>query len=344
MIHTSLEIEAAASAIANQLAASIPILEVVGRMVKLQPKHAEFWQQSADVISRGGRLSTPLAEVWPDNIVAAVKAGEETGTLPAVMKRTAQSLRLAAEVKKSASKLISPVIAFLAGAGVFIFYMVGVIPKLQESLGGAEGNIVFKVSHFMHSNITAYWPYLLAGLVASIYYGYTWIKQESSIQWLISVANNWSLTGPAVRNLYFGMWAYQMALLDTSGLPIKQQLLLSAKTLPDCLQEGVLLMAAQVEKRGRADSADPDMQPEDDPRREWPFYIATAFMNAHETGVLDVEMERIAPILIEEGTKQLNKAIGVADLSAKASAAIMIALPMMGYFAQLASSLTNSFK
>lgn len=341
--HTSTDIESAASALANQMDAGISILPIVRRMVKLQPKHAEFWQNCSDIVSRGGSLSTPLSEVWPESIVAAIKAGEETGTIANVLRRTAESLRLQAMIKKAASKLITPIIAFLAGLGVFIFYMVGVIPALQKSFGGEEANLVFKVSSAMYYVFTNYWIALLIGTIGLVYYGIIWFKQESTKQWFLSIFNSFNFTKGMVRDIYFGMWAYQLSLLDTSGIPIKQQLLLSVKMLPDCLQEGVILMASQVEKRGRADAADPDLQPEDDPRREWPFYISSSFMNAHETGNLSREMERVAPILIEDGLKQLNKVIAVADIFAKLAAAIMIALPMLGYFSQLANSLTKAF-
>ena len=341
--HTSADIEVAASAFANQLNAGIPLQSIVSRMVKLQPKHAEFWQSCADTVSRGGRLTTPLDAVWPPAIVSAIMSGEDSGSLPAVFKRVSESLRLQATIRKAAGKLISPFVAILAGLGVFIFYMVGVIPSLQKSLGGADQNLVFKVSSFMYYVFTNYWMAVLAGTVALIYFGIGWVKQEETKQWFISLLNSNSFTSPMIRNLFFGMWAYQISILDAAGLPIKTQLTLSAKGLPDCLQEGVLLMAAQVEKRGRADAANPDLQEDDDPRKEWPFYVSTAFMNAHETGDLCAEMERIAPILIDEGLKQLNKVLGVADIIAKFTAAILIALPMLGYFSQMANSLTKAF-
>lgn len=343
MQHTSVEIEAAASALANQLAAGIKLREAVGRMTKLQPKHAELWATAAEALSRGGRLSVQLAEVWPEGLVAAVRAGEESDSLGDVFRRTAQAMQVHAQVKKLYSKLFAPVGAFLAGFGVFLFFMVGVIPKLQASLGGGETSLTFKAAMVMHAAVTGYWPLILGGLGVGGFLGVQWFKQPENIDKVLELADRVPRLGDALRSIFFSMWAYQMALLDASGLPVKQQLLLSVKTLPSVHQEGVLLMAEEVEKRGIADSADPDKQPEDDPRQSWPFYIVTAFVTAHETGRIDEEMQRCAPILLEEGLRKLTQAIGVADLISKTAAAAMIGLPLTAYFSQLSNSLTKAF-
>jgi type II secretory pathway component PulF len=275
--------------------------------------------------------------------VAAVKAGEESGKNEAVFRRIAKSLEMASQVKKVFSKLVSPVGAFLAGLGVFLFFMIGVIPKLQANLGGSEKSLVFKTSTWMHDTAVNGWPFILGGLVVATYLAVQWIRTPGSIDVLIDLGNRQAKLGAALRSLFFGMWAYQLAMLDSAGLPMKQQLLLSVKTLPECYRQGVLNMADEVEKRGIADAGDSDKQPEDDPRREWPFYIVTAFVTAHETGRIDQEMERCAPILIDEGMRQISQVLSVADLVAKLLASVMIGLPLMAYFSQMASSLTKAF-
>jgi hypothetical protein len=124
---------------------------------------------------------------------------------------------------------------------------------------------------------------------------------------------------------------------------MKNQLLLSIKMLPSIYQPGVILAAEEIEKRGYADAVDPDLQPEDDPRRKWPYYISTSFMVAYETGELDKELLRTSPILLEEGIRQLTKFITIADLFAKVCAATMIAIPLMAYFSQMANSMAHAF-
>lgn len=345
-MHSTVEIENASSALANQLSAGISLREAIGRMAKLQPERAELWQECSESLSRGGRLSRHLEGEWPESVVAAVRAGEESGSLEEVFRRTQESMQVSQQVRKIYSKLISPVASFLVGFGVLVFFMVLVIPKLAKTLGGgqmeSQGKL-FKFSMVVSDLFFQVWPVALAAIVGGVVLGVRWLKSPENIDKLIAVGNSRPKLGAALRNLYFGMWAYQLALLDSAGLPAKQQLLLSVKTLPECYREGVLLMASELEKRGHADSADPDKQPEDDPRQEWPYYIATAFITAHETGRIDQEMRRCAPILIEEGLKGLTKLTVKADLVAKVAAAGMIALPLMAYFTQLANSLAAAF-
>ncbi|MDO9179236.1 MAG: type II secretion system F family protein [Agitococcus sp.] len=341
--HTNSEIESAATALGNQLAAGISMREAVARMARLQPKHADLWTTAAEVMSRGGRLSIQLEGIWPEATVAALRAGEEASKTGPVLLKTAQALRVSQQVKKIYNKLMMPLVSFLAGTGVMLFFMIGVIPKLQASLGGAESGIVFKASTFLHWLATNYWPILGLGTAATIAYGVHWFKQPENLGKLIALADKQPQLGSALRFLYFGAWAYQLELLDSAGIPLKEQLLLSIKTLPECYQAGVLKMAEEVEKRGIADSADPDKQEEGDPRKQWPFYISIAFITAHETSRLDLEMGRCAPILIEEGIRQLTSVISIADVVAKAASAAMIAMPLMAYFTQMSNSLTKAY-
>lgn len=342
-MHSLIEIEAACSALANQLSAGIKLKEAVARLSKLQPKNADFWASCAEQLSRGIRLSFCLNDYWPESLVAAVKAGEESNSLQEVFSQSSKALRVNFEIKKVYSKLISPVIAFLAGIGMFMFFMIFVIPKLQTSLGGAETSLVFRLSSFLHHAFTEYWI-MIAIIAAGLLFSFiAWIRTPQAIEYLVEQANKVPLLGPALRDLYFGLWAYQVAVLDAAGLSTKMQLLLSVKTLPVCFRDGVERMAAEVEKRGIADSSDPEKQDESDPRREWPFYIAAAFMTAHETGRIDLEMQRCAPILVEEGIKKITKFVSGADLFAKVSAAIMIGIPLLAYFSQMANSLTKAF-
>lgn len=337
------EIEVAAAALANQLKAGIPLKEAVLRMSRLQPLQGEVWVSGSASLSRGGRLSTALADYWPAEYIASVKAGEESNSLPDVFSRIAVAIQLHAQVSKTFSKLIGPVGSFLMGLGVFLFFMVAVIPKLQASLGGGEKSWVFGISTFLHNLFVGYWPLLLIAVGGSISGAMYWLKQPENRQKVLTLADGVPRLGPALKKLFFGTWAYNIALMDAAGLPIKQQLLFSVKTLPDVYQEGVYLMADEVDKRGRADAADPDKQLEDDPRREWPYYISAAFMNAHETGRIDLEFERVAPILVEEGLKEITKFTAIVDVFAKVASAGMIALPMMAYFTQLSGALTKAF-
>ena len=336
------EIETAASALANQLSAGIAIREAVWRLSKIQPKHAELWEHIASEISRGHRLSEGLENEWPLQFVSSLKAGEESGTLGEVLRRIQKATELQRDVRKIMGKLIMPAVTMLAGLGVSLFFMVGVIPRMQKALGGGEGSIVFSISNFLVWLLTEHWVVSASVLGLAVLGFITWVSKPDAKDQAIALAENIPQVGPALRKLYFGAWAHTIALLDVAGIPAKQQLQLSLPTLPEVYQEGVALMAEDVEKRGLADAADPDKQAEGDPRTTWPYYIATAYMNAHETGRIDQEMSRVAPILIDEALRDITRLAGIADLFAKLISAILIGMPITAYFTQLSATITKA--
>lgn len=337
------ELEEASSGLSNQLDAGLTLTDAVVRMAKLQPKKADLWLDWGEKLARGARLSDVVAEHWPEGVVASVRAGEMSGNLPQIFKDVNKLCALKLKIRKSFGKLIGPVVSGIMGLFVFIFFMVGVIPKLQSALGGGEKSFLFKVSTFMHDAAYAYWHLISVVLVLLVIVIAQWLRQPENIGKLIALGDSIPVLNKAMRNLFFGTWAYQLAILDEAGLPVKQQLLLSLGSLPEVYKEGVLLMAYEVEKRGRADSADPEKQEEGDPRRNWPYYIAASFINAHETGRLDKEMARVAPILIDEGVKSLDKSIAILDVIVKFLVAGLIAMPLMAYFTQMSYALTKAF-
>ena len=342
-------IESAALAISNQLSAKIPLREIIARMPKIQPENAEFWNHCASAMRHGTRLSTLFEEAanspnaWPDAYVHAIRAGEQSDSLQPVFSQIAASSKITQQISKTYAKLISPVAAIAGGFIMFLFYMIAVIPGIQSNLGG-QTDIMLSTALWMKHIAYNYWWAILIALTASFLWAATWYSQPQAKQTLFTLADKIPKLGPALKWIYFSQWAFQIAILDAAGLTPKQQLLLSLKTLPEVWQPGVLLMAEELEKKGIAASSDPEKLPPNDPRSLWPFYINIAFQIAHETGNIHKEMIQIAPILLEDGLRQLSKFIAFADLSSKIIAAVMIAIPLLAYFNQMANSLTNSMK
>jgi len=342
-------IEAAATAIANQLSANIPLREIIHRMPKLQPQYAPFWIHAHELLRHGHRLSDAFEQAkntpnaWPDPFVSAIKAGEASDSLQPVFAQIAASSQISQQIAKTYSKLISPFSAFLLGLAMFLFYMIGVIPNLQTNLGG-KPDAVLSFALWLKATSTSYWHIITIALISSTLALIAWLKQPPSRQILLRWASSIPQLNQAFKNIYFAQWAFQLAILDASGLPPKQQVQLSYKTLPDIWHPSALAFASDIEKKGLNAACDPEKLPPNDPRASWPFYISTAFQIAFETGKIHQEMRQIAPLMLADGLRQLSAAITVADAFAKLSAAIMIGVPLLAYFNQMANSLTAAFK
>lgn len=336
-------IQTAAAALGNQLKAGIPLSDATKRMARLQPKEAEFWVAAAKQLSSGHRITDQLKGVWPESLVNAVMAGEESGNLPEVFVRIEQTIEIQMKIQGMIWKLGYPVGLGLAGLGVFVFFMTQVLPALSQSLGSGDHGMVFQLSTWMTATLSQYWVAILSGFLITIFLLIAWLKQPDNRAMILDFFITLPVIGDALINLYFGLWAYYMALMDSAGgIPITTSLEMTSSVLPLSLQAGVKQMASEVVRRGLADAADPEKQKESDPRRNWPFYISNSFIVAQQTGLLDAELMRVAPALLKDGIGKLEKALQFANIIALVISALFIVGPLMAYYMQLGAALQSA--
>jgi type II secretory pathway component PulF len=339
------EIETAASALGNQLNAGIPLHDAVRRMSIVQRKYEIEWTEIGEVIASGGLLSDRLSTLWPDNLLAAVIAGEQSGSLPAVFDRVEETMQLQQRIRGALLKLAYPAFVGLAGVGVFLFFMIKVLPTLVKSLGKPDKSLVFSLSTWL-SGIYQNHLMLALVLIGGTLLGVgTWIKKTLDDGSLLSALTTLPVIGDALSHLYFGLWAYYLAILDQAGgMQVRDKLLLSSQVMPENLRRGIFLMADEVVARGLANAADPEKQMVDDPRREWPFYISTAFIVAQETGDLAREMLRVAPSLIKDGFKKVQFVTQALTTIAMTVSAFLVVSPLMAYYIQVGSQLRKAMQ
>ena len=336
------DIEQAASFLANQTRVGIPIFQVVQRMEQLQPKHKDMWVKCRFILESGGFLSEGLKGYFPDTVVQAISAGEQAGRLVEVLERVEQTMLLQQKIQGTVLQLGYPVGLCTAGFSVFVFFMVQVMPTLQKSLGGmtAAGrkakSPVFQLSDWMVGQFESNGIFILTTIIALIVMCVWALKQEEIRSKVLGSLLAVPIVGKALTFLYFGLYIHYVALLDSSGsFSAKDRFLVPAKILPGNLSDGVKLFAEEIELRGLASAADPDMQPDGDPRKKWPFYVCSAIMVAHETGRLDKELERVAPALIKEGFLLIEKTVQIANIIALVLAGMLIITPLAAYYWQM---------
>jgi type II secretory pathway component PulF len=339
------EIEMGAAALGNQGRAGIPLADATRRMRRLQKKHAEFWNSTASGIENGHRISEYLTGMWPEAVVNAVRAGEESGKLNEVFNRIEETTALQRQINGLVFKLMYPVVLMLSGIVVFIFFMTQVLPSLSQSLGTGNHGFVFDLSTWMTATMNNYWLSILIGMGVSIFAVIAWLKVPDNRESIAAMALTIPVLGDALRNLYFGLWSHYMALVDVSGsIPLVDGLLITSTVLPRALRPGLELMSAEIVARGMSNASDPEKQVSGDPRCDWPFYVGNAFVIAEQTGVLEVELLRAAPEMIKDGTSKLNFSIDIGNIIALAFAGLFIAGPIMAYYMQLGAALSGAMK
>jgi type II secretory pathway component PulF len=339
-IWNAVQIADSAGALGNQLLAAVPLNRALERMALLQPRQADFWRAAGAAVGTGQRLSLSLQSVWPEALVNAVKAGEESGRLDEVFLAIERASQLQGTVKKAFSQLIYPVSMAVAASGVFVFFMVWVLPTMGKTLkkvGSRKSELgtIFEVSFKLNELFMAYWPWLAGGLVVVLLALAVWLQSEEGQDTVLT----WMLTlprlGPALTDLYFGIWANYMALVTAAGIPTIEALRSVGQILPKALQPPVAaIRTALLEAQHMAQAVEPDPRRADDPRSRLPFYISNAFQIAERTGEVDREMLRASPRLITEGLRKVDALVAILKPLAVGVAAIMIATPFTAYYSE----------
>jgi hypothetical protein len=129
-----------------------------------------------------------------------------------------------------------------------------------------------------------------------------------------------------------------MTVTTAAGMPTIEAIAATAPVLPGALRESVELFAQDLSQRNEtaADAADTKLLAIQDPNDLrvlwWPYYISNAWKLAHRTGRVDEAMGDAAPILIEEGTTSMGRAVKVGYVIAVLVAAVLIMTPLVAYY------------
>lgn len=332
------EVAESAAGLGNQMQAGIPLDQALLRLVKMQPTYADFWSRAVLSVQSGRRLSESLPEIWPTTLVGVVKAGEQSGGLDMIFGRIEETIELQQKLRRAMLQLTYPVGMGLAGLGVFIGFMVFVLPGLSKALGAQSKGFVFELSDWMAAFANENWAVVLVGITVAVGMVATWLRTQEGRTAVLEVFLGVPVIKDAFRDLYFGLWSNYMAMVVAAGISTTEALKMTAVVLPTGMNDSVLAFERDlsVSHRSMSDAVDPEKLPADDLRVIWwPFYVTNAFIVAEQTGAIDRELLRVAPSLIKDGMKKLESVIAVANVVALAIAAFLIISPLAAYYVEI---------
>jgi type II secretory pathway component PulF len=343
------EIEITASILGNQLSAGIPARQIMARMPSLQKKYKEQWEKAAQKINDGEMFSEGLrvTEMFPDSVLSAIIAGEHSGKLVEILNQIEETMQLEQKVRSVIFKIFYPLSLVLGGLMVFCFYMIKVLPNITKMMGNNSSRIdpvsqfFLDLSSGMEYYYTNYTLEIFIGIIG-IVVGIVCLSKNKSFRSFISY---YALQIPYLSNglydIYFALWGKYVAFIDAAGgVGVKEKLLIPKKVIPQHLELIITTIADHVEEDGLSDSVNPLKIPEDDVRQYLPFYISTAFMVAHETGRLDIQLEKVCPAMIRDGFRNVDVFFKVFNQISLLVAATVIASPIVVYYIQLSSVMT----
>jgi general secretion pathway protein F len=186
----------------------------------------------------------------PDDVIAMLAAGEESGNLVAVMSRLADSLEIREQVAgQMKGAMFYPIMMLTLSLGIVAFLLTVVVPK-----------VVTMFTHFKQelppltrgliatSNWLVEWWGILLGVLLVLAIVVKWLMMREAVKYRWhALLLRLPLMGRLLREGATARWARTLSVLLSSGVPAVEALKISAEVvglLP--MKQAVLTMSLQV--------------------------------------------------------------------------------------------------
>jgi type IV pilus assembly protein PilC len=201
------------------------------------PRFREVISGLIEGIQGGQNLSGALSnypETFSPVFRALVKAGEETGRLPEVLRSLVENLKWEDELRAQTKKLVMyPLFVGVVVLGVTFFLMVYLVPQmvsLIKTMGQTlplHTRLLIAVSNFL---VGYWWAVLLAPVV--IFFGIKFAAQSNPVlrYRLDALKLRLPVIGPILRKIILSRFASVFALMYSSGITILDAIRSSEET------------------------------------------------------------------------------------------------------------------
>lgn len=333
------EIKAACRALSSSLRYGEKLQRSLEKIAKTQRKHEDKWLEMRDQAEGGLPLSDCLAKYWPERYISAIAAGEAAQQLPVVLKEISVIINAEESLNKVSKKIMTPIMFIFAGIGVFIYFLLSVIPSFPTS-PGAHKSFLLQMSSGLLSFIHGYW-WVLAGAGLGLFsLGWMLFHSRSFRISVVHLLDPLPGAGQGLRYMYFSLWCRYLAILARAGIPWAECVRRTKGTLPFAYQ----LEADEFEEGCRENiqaSLDPDVLPDGDRRKLWPSPFVMSVLNGEQSGEFDTHLSEIVDEMFEEGMEIYQVFVEFMTVFGRGIAAAFIMSPMLAYFAQMAGTIKN---
>jgi type IV pilus assembly protein PilC len=282
--------------------AGLPIvqcLEILQSQATLKPFRKVLLQVKDDVES-GATLTDALqkhVKVFDELYCNMVSAGEIGGILDTVLNRLAvymeKAAKLRAKIKGAMIYPISIVVVASAVTSILLLYVIPVFAELFGSFGQAlpaPTQFVINLSNFT----TAYFPYMIAGLVAATFavrYAYRTEQGKLAIDGLLLKL---PIFGDLFRKSAVARFTRTLGTLISSGVPILEALAITAKTAGNRVVEKAVFATRVSISEGKT-IAEPLAR-----SKIFPPMVCQMIAVGETTGALDAMLGKIAEFYEDE--------------------------------------------
>ncbi len=283
-------------ALASMFAGGISVKRVMDILIEdiEHPTLRRKVSELATDISNGHTLSAAMGrhpDVFDQFFRSMVKAGEQSGNLPEMLRRLADYIQKSETIKaKVKAALTYPAILIIFSFLLITTIMAIGVPYIDQIYGGLglqlhwATSVVVTVGSFLARNLT--WLVILLGIVG---YGFSrYLQGESGAK----IIDTWKLKVPVLKDLYRLLYTARfsrtLATLYASGIQVMDSLELAADTVGNrVVGDEILAISPRVEGGEALSSC----------LRESPHFTRLAigmFAAGEESGNIDQMLHKVA--------------------------------------------------
>lgn len=314
------------------------ILRETGNMLpQYQP---EFHAGARQINQKGWSFSQSVDSLFPDSVMPAIRAGEESGNLDRVFDQIWSVAKIQEDINKVLSGLTTPLVLILIGIVICLSFLGFLVPFVYEGLANGapqsyEPGMAIMASVAFNKFLVENWQlvlFVVGGSIAGlVIYISNPVNRDKLSDSLIGLMLRFNGFGVAYASLKFGIMAKYLEIVSMAGLDMEQRINLVVDTLPKPLQPGLKRFKSEMLIHGLSKAAKSEGRDVDDPRISqvfWPAYIRLAFFQAHETGDMEGSMREYGAVLVDEGKERIEFQIGVLNKVAVIAVGILTLIPV----------------
>ena len=283
-------------------------IESLTRQQKGKPLGAILQQVGGDIL-QGTNLSDALARnprVFSRLYTNMVRAGEQSGTLPEVLKRlTEHYVRLADIREKVISALLYPAIVLIVGIGVVFVFMVFMLPKFAQMFKDLGATLPLPTRILISVGSTAGNPWVLLGMAAVVMgciYGYrrTVSTREGRLT-MDRLKLRIPIVSGAAKAAFFAQFSRTLATLLSNGVPV----LVALKIVEDTMTN--MVIAQEIAKARERVTDGTTISAPLAAGQIFPSLLIEMLAIGEQTGDMPAALNNVADIYEEELTQNVKR-------------------------------------
>lgn len=281
-------------------------LRTLARQVE-KPTFKKIITEVSEAVEAGSSLSSALSKypkLFSTFYIKLVQSGEVTGKLHESLLYLADYLERSQGItSKIRGALAYPAFVVFALVVVTFIMVIYVLPQLLtifEEAGTIQLPLTTRILIWTTSFINTYLYYLVLGVLALIYLGWSYIRTPAGQEWIDNAKINFPSLGMVVRNLYLARIAESLSTLIKAGIPILDALKITSDLVGNANYKKIMLAAEENVRGGGAISEILEKH------AEVPPLFTSMVAIGEKTGKLDFMLEHLSKFYKSESDNTID--------------------------------------